>query len=433
MRLRRFTLIVLVVFAFIILASCGDDDDDSSSDDEFTNDDANDDALNDDSDDDIVNDDANDDSDDDTDDAVEYDPGLPGPWPVGNRTFIFTDEGRHDPATQSDRMLVTEVWYPAAPEAADMPRDVLESFMGDWSDEVYEMLAEEGAPPEEIANFERETGSVRDAPINKADGPYPLIVFSHGNAGTRFQNYTQCEYLASHGFIVVAPDHTGNSLFAPLPDELVIFDENLVFIAFWMRKWDLSFLIDEFLTMSAQEADGFFTGMIDPQKIGAMGHSFGGTAAVETTKQDPRIRATIIMASFMFPWYDEGFDASLMWMIAPDDDTMGDATFLFRLDYEIAPKPKFKLEFFDGGHYTFTDSCILLPSILGDGDGCGTGERRWGEEEFEFIEHDDAFAVINAYSTAFFGFNLRGETHMRDYLTDNHFPDDMFYLQRMEQ
>ncbi len=428
MGLRHFAMIMLLAGLFAFTFSCGDDDDDSSDDDAA--DIVDDDSADDDADDD-ANDDANDDVDDDADDDVQHDPSTPGPYPVGNRTMYFTEEGRYDPATQSDRKLVVEVWYPAAPEAADMPHDVIVNFLGDWAEDVFEVLEEYEAPAEEIDNFYNETGSVRDAPINTAGAPYPMIVFSHGNAGTRFQNFTQCEYLASHGFIVVAPDHTGNSLVAPLQEEFVPFDENLVFIAYWMRKYDLSFLVDEFLYMTAHEANGFFTGMIDPLKIGALGHSFGGTAAVEATKSDPRISACVVMASFMFPWYDEDFDDSLMWMIAPDDGTMGDATFLFRLDYEIAPPPKFKLEFYNAGHYTFTDSCLLLPSILGDGDGCGTGERRWGEDEFEFIEHDKAFSIIDAYSTAFFGFNLRDEEHMKQYLEDNHFPDDVFYLHRM--
>ena len=138
------------------------------------------------------------------------------------------------------------------------------------------------------------------------------------------------------------------------------------------------------------------------------------------------------MAGFMFPWKAEDFEgASTMWMIALEDNTLGDITCLMRLDYGILPPPKFKLEFLDGGHYTFTDACILFPSLFGSGDGCGTGERRWGGEPFDFIDHDEAFSIINPYAAAFFGFNLRGDEHMGDFLKENHAPDEIRYRRLM--
>lgn len=361
-------------------------------------------------------------------DASSNDPRDKGPFEVGNRTHVFIDESRHDPATDSARTLVTEVWYPAADSAASLPRDTLRDFLGQWDEFVIQMLEDEGAPPGELANFDRETGASRDAAIHVDSAPYPIILFSHGNGGVRFQNLTMCEYLASHGFIVIAPDHTGNAFVAPLEDEPVVFDENLVTHAYWARMADLSFLITVFDQLDSSDPDGFWTGMLDTENVGAFGHSFGGAAVLETTRRDRRIKATISMAGFIFPWRAEDFDgASTMWMIALEDDTLGDVTSLMRLDYGILPPPKFKLEFLDGGHYTFTDACILFPSLFGDGDGCGTGERRWGGEPFDFIDHDEAFSIINPYAAAFFGFNLRGDDHMGDFLEENHAPDDIRY------
>ena len=54
------------------------------------------------------------------------------------------------------------------------------------------------------------------------DGPYPLIVFSHGNGGLGVQSFFLTEYLASHGYVVVCPDHTGNSLLTELPGGVVV-------------------------------------------------------------------------------------------------------------------------------------------------------------------------------------------------------------------
>ena len=411
----RFVLILTLLCALWWLSACGDDDDDDGGDDD------NDDASDDDDDDDDNDDDDND------DDTSPADPAQPGPFEVGNRTYVFVDASRNDPASQGPRTLVTEVWYPAPPEAADLPRDVLRNFFGEWDDFVLDQLEIEGATPDEIANFDRETGSARDAPLRESAFPYPLIVFSHGLSGVRFQNYIMAEYLASHGFLVVAPDHTGNALVAPLPEEPILFNENLIFISYWQRKADLSYLITTMIDLGQDDPDGFLTGAVDPEAVGAIGHSFGGTAAIETTRHDHRIKATVDMASFMFPWGADDFTASLMFLFGLEDNTMNEAIYLFKFDYMIALPPKFKGEFPDGGHYTFTDACILLPSLMGDADGCGEGERRRTGEPFDYIEHDLAWSILNPYITSFFGFNLRGEAHMADYLTENHASDHMNY------
>lgn len=44
-------------------------------------------------------------------------------------------------------------------------------------------------------------------------GPLPVVVFSHGNSGIRWQSTFLTERLAAHGYVVVAPDHVDNTLF----------------------------------------------------------------------------------------------------------------------------------------------------------------------------------------------------------------------------
>ena len=44
------------------------------------------------------------------------------------------------------------------------------------------------------------------------DTPRPVVVFSHGNQGLRYQSYFLSEWLAQHGYIVLAPDHVYNTL-----------------------------------------------------------------------------------------------------------------------------------------------------------------------------------------------------------------------------
>src|SRR5258708_19447850 len=51
--------------------------------------------------------------------------------------------------------------------------------------------------------------AVRDAAIQP--GSYPLVLYSHTSLGHRRQSTFLCTHLASHGFVVAAADHTGNT------------------------------------------------------------------------------------------------------------------------------------------------------------------------------------------------------------------------------
>ena len=59
------------------------------------------------------------------------------------------------------------------------------------------------------------SGRVRQAALRDAApadlSPCPLVVFSHGNSGLRRQSTFLTTHLASWGFVVAAPDHTGNT------------------------------------------------------------------------------------------------------------------------------------------------------------------------------------------------------------------------------
>src|SRR5262249_57136346 len=90
----------------------------------------------------------------------------------------------------------------------------------------------------------------------------------HGNDGIRFQSFFFTAHLASHGYVVVSPDHRGNTFV----DALVgIVDPNVAV----NRPLDMSFLIDQFLAFDG-ESGNFFANAIHPSRIGASGHSFGG-------------------------------------------------------------------------------------------------------------------------------------------------------------
>jgi predicted dienelactone hydrolase len=105
-----------------------------------------------------------------------------------------------------------------------------------------------------------------DVPVSSA-GPRPLIVFSHGFGGISIQSVRLMEHLASHGFVVVSPEHTGNTqtdMSSPDPEA--------------DRYPDVAFIIDEMGARNAVPGDSF-EGRVDAQNVGVAGHSFGGMTA----------------------------------------------------------------------------------------------------------------------------------------------------------
>lgn len=146
---------------------------------------------------------------------------------VGQRTFSFEDKNRN-------RKLITEVWYPTtAPPSAD-----------------------------EAIPFVR-IPTARDGAIS--NGSFPVILFSHGTGGGRLTVEWFCAGLASHGFIVVAVDHFGNTFDNPIPIE---------FVKFWERPQDLTFVLNQLLTVKEMSS------AMDIKRIGVAGFSLGGFTAI---------------------------------------------------------------------------------------------------------------------------------------------------------
>jgi predicted dienelactone hydrolase len=97
------------------------------------------------------------------------------------------------------------------------------------------------------------------------------------------------ETLASHGFIVIAPEHTGNSQTS---------NEDTFDQAAANRVPDVSFLIDTMVNRSQEQGDAFFN-RINANNVGVVGHSFGGMTAAGMAagwagaEPDPRVKAIV--------------------------------------------------------------------------------------------------------------------------------------------
>lgn len=341
-------------------------------------------------------------------------PEAPGPYAVGVTTLQLQDETRIDPVLQAPRPLLVEIWYPAAETARNgTPTKFTDFFMGGKDIQMNTILTI--AFRFNIAEIDKhfKTLAVRDAEI--ADGKFPLLIFSHGNGGMRSQNTFWCDHMASHGYIVVAPDHTRNACATSFQGKVIPYDNEGRPQAALDRPKDVSFLIDALGKLNA-DASSRFSERVDLEHVGVAGHSFGGFTAMAAAAQDDRIDAIAPMAGVV----PESVSASprpLLLFVATEDDTIGEkGNAGARAYFEASPTPKYLVEFKDGGHYTFSDMDQINPNW---GDGAGSGTRITDGKPLDYIPMQRAHTLVNGYSTAFFDAHLKGSDTWAEYLHSN--------------
>jgi len=350
------------------------------------------------------------------------DPAKPGPFPVGVTTMLLVDHSRSDPLTEGPRSFMTEIWYPAADDAKDLPKNKFSDFFVKGT--MPELLVMMGmAFGTDLSKIDEtfENFAVRDARVRE-DGKFPLVLFSHGNGGLRSQNVFWCEHMASHGYIVAAPDHTGNCAITTLDGKPILFndtDEGRERSA-EDRPKDLSFIIDVMGRFN-KGGDSRFLGKVDLEHIGVAGHSFGGYTSTAMADLEPRVDAIAPLAAVGRG--RENYECPVMVVVATEDDTIGlEGNARERTYYDESKGPRHLVEFKNAGHFSFTEMYQLKPDF---GDGCGQGVRITNGEPVSYISKDLAFSLTNGYVTAFFGRYLKGLTEYDAYLSTNHNPDEL--------
>lgn len=332
--------------------------------------------------------------------APAPDPAQTGSYAVGVTRIELRDESR-------GRTLLTEIWYPADESA----RGAAPSPPGEYLPPDLAFLAD-GATLDLVA--------VREAPIAPG-GPFPLVAFSHGSGGIRFQNTFQAEHLASHGYVVIAPDHQGNTFF----DSSGSIDQLRI-----ERPLDVIYLLNAFSGFTADPASRF-AGWIDTElPFGVTGHSFGAFTSFAVASNDGRIAAALPMA--LAGPISADYSAATLLLLATQDKTIGlDANQAIRDAYALLPGPRFLGEVIDAGHYSFSFACETGLGI-GDGDGCKTGTRLEDGSPVTFLDHQRVWPLVNTYSAALFGRYLRGIDAYDDTLATNLDPEVMTWAADLE-
>jgi dienelactone hydrolase len=110
--------------------------------------------------------------------------------------------------------------------------------------------------------------AVRDAPPSA--GRYPILIYAPSDSSVAWENADMCEYLASHGYVVLASASMGAST-RDMTDDLEGVDT---------QAKDISFLI----TYASHLPD------TDSTRVGVFSWSWGGLSSLVSASRDPRIR-----------------------------------------------------------------------------------------------------------------------------------------------
>ena len=160
-----------------------------------------------------------------------------------------------------DRPLTLEVWYPAT--------------ISNGSEELVtydEVMGNAGSPDRPIIPFTFVGRSSRNANPSLADGPYPLIIVSHGYTGSRLLLTYLTENLASKGYVVVAIDHTESTF-----RDAAGFNSTLL-----NRSLDVLFVLNEIAQLGKQE-NSFLAGLVNPDLTALIGYSMGGYGVINVS------------------------------------------------------------------------------------------------------------------------------------------------------
>ena len=307
------------------------------------------------------------------------------------------------------------------PEGAEEPRSLRLAI---W----YPTRDREGEPPKYMDILPRE--GVIDGASVALEAPAPLLVFSHGHRSFAEQSFFMTEFFASHGWVVVAPTHTGNTLFdAPPKRPPQMFD--------W-RPQDISLAMDTLYGLPESDP---LAGLISRDVV-LSGHSYGGytTLAVSGASYDvegiledceiiddldcsyiggaearfragfadPRVKVSIPMAPGNADTFGAGLadiDIPVMLMTGLLDASLVDEVHGTPIWNGLDGPEDIRIQFTTGAHLTFSDGCELLPAA-GTNDGCGEG----------FIDSQEAHRIINAYAMAYARRHLWGDESLDDLL-----------------
>jgi pimeloyl-ACP methyl ester carboxylesterase len=177
--------------------------------------------------------------------------------------------------TDGFRPLQTLVWYPADESKAQR------MTIGDYATLIrtetsFDKPVDHGKSQSFVGDFTRGTTALpvwalRDAPMQPSR--FPVVIYAPSLNGPATENIELCEYLASHGFVVLATPSMGATERAMTVD---VSGANA-------EAQDISFLVDYAKSLPDTEVSS----------VAVIGYSWGGMSALFVAARDKRIGAIV--------------------------------------------------------------------------------------------------------------------------------------------
>jgi len=236
-------------------------------------------------------------------------PAPTGPYAVGRVSFHWTADTKGQgsvPNSSGHREVMVHLWYPANLEAGLKPAPYVPGL-----ETIEQQLKKPGDPI-----FDRlklvHGHAVSGAKLSSSPGKFPILLFLHGSPGSSFQYASQTEELASHGYIVAGVESPNIATAVLFPDGRLIPAKPLPTNREELKEWgtnkgpiqqalDAQIALSNLEILNARDPGGRFTGRLDLNRIGVIGHSSGGRAAAYTCLIATRVKACLSMGGFPPP------------------------------------------------------------------------------------------------------------------------------------
>lgn len=311
-------------------------------------------------------------------------PRPTGCYNIGISTHFLKDISRHHHNDEKSQPLLVHIYYPSVEIQKEYP-PYLCNTMHLYKEKIlhtYKVSSKDLEYLDGIMDW-----AMPDAPIDAKNSPFPVLFFSPGFFMAAQLYSSLIEEMASHGYVVVAINHTDacwpvmfpdGSVPIILPDLANIFfnKERSCIQTFDMTQetWikDVEFVLSWLRNQPLMES-------LDLSCMGIFGHSFGGSTAIEAIRQYAAFRAVVNLDGLLFgPNWDKQFKSPSLFVIAEKQITHEDAlntgltieqidSLLARCSRKVFDQLKdnsFYVTVKDADHSTFVDSKLIKSPLI---------------------------------------------------------------------
>ncbi|MFD5558074.1 hypothetical protein ACFWIA_30060 [Streptomyces sp. NPDC127068] len=247
-----------------------------------------------------------------------FTPLLPPPTGrhrVGQVDVHLRDEDRPDPwRPDRARELMVTLTYPTTATTGTRPRWLSRTQATRFArGGITHLGLAEGAV--DWAGIR--THTLRGAPVRPTRDGLPIVVLMAGALLDRIETTQYAEELASHGYLVVQPDHTHETPLVEFPDgrtaravieDFAQYEDDDLEQMIQARVDDTGTILaalERFHRGRRTDASGRrlpdgLVGALDPSRVGIGGHSAGGFATGEALRANRRIRAGVNLDGMLY-------------------------------------------------------------------------------------------------------------------------------------